>query len=214
MLILALFIVSIASVSASDVSDINDNQNYLAESDGSVSEDLDNQGIVSSESTDSTNDNSGLIGNDDGSDDSSTESSDIIPNSDSEDDGSDETTKNSTTITSSSSKVVNGEDYSVTLKDKDGNPVSGKNLIFTFNGNNYTRTTDSNGVASLKISGKAGVYTIAVLFEGDELYENSSISTQVTVSKTPTSITNASSSAIKGKAYYVVLKDKNGKVLS
>ena len=215
MLILALFIVSIASVSASDVSDINDNQNYLAESDGSVSEDLDNQEIVSSEMSDSTNDNSELIGNDNGaSDDSSAESSDIIPNSDSVGDSSEETTKNSTTITSSSSKVVNGEDYSVTLKDKDGNPVSGKNLIFTFNGNNYTRTTDSNGVASLKISGKAGVYTIAVLFEGDELYENSSISTQVTVSKTPTSITNASSSAIKGKAYYVVLKDKNGKVLS
>ena len=214
-MILALFIVSIASVSASDVSDINDNQNYLAESDGSVSEDLDNQEIVSSEMSDSTNDNSELIGNDNGaSDDSSAESSDIIPNSDSVGDSSEETTKNSTTIISSSSKVVNGEDYSVTLKDKDGNPVSGKNLIFTFNGNNYTRTTDSNGVASLKISGKAGVYTIAVLFEGDELYENSSISTQVTVSKTPTSITNASSSAIKGKAYYVVLKDKNGKVLS
>ena len=215
MLILALFIVSIASVSASDVSDINDNQNYLAESDGSVSEDLDNQEIVSSEMSDSTNDNSELIGNDIGSSDNpSMESSEINPDSDSVGDSSEEPTKNSTTITSSSSKVVNGEDYSVTLKDKDGNPVSGKNLIFTFNGNNYTRTTDSNGVASLKISGKAGVYTIAVLFEGDELYENSSISTQVTVSKTPTSITNASSSAIKGKAYYVVLKDKNGKVLS
>ena len=77
--------------------------------DGSVSEDLDNQEIVSSEMSDSTNDNSELIGNDNGaSDDSSAESSDIIPNSDSVGDSSEETTKNSTTIISSSSKVVNG----------------------------------------------------------------------------------------------------------
>ena len=205
-----MFIVTIASVSASDVSDINDNQNYLAESDESVSDSLDDEVIASSEGSDSTNDNSELIGNgNDGSDDSNTN-----PNSDSVGDSSEETTKSSTTIISSSTKVVNGEDYSVTLKDGDGNPLSGKKLIFTFNGSSYTETTDSNGMASLKISGKAGTYTISVVFEGDESYENSSISTKVTVSKTPTSITNASSSAVKGKNYYVVLKDKNGKALS
>ncbi len=215
MLILALFIVSIASVSASDVSDINDNQNYLAESDGSVSEDLDNQEIVSSEGADSTNDNSELIGNsDEGSDDSSLESSEGNLNSDSVGDSSEETTKDSTSIISSSSKVVRGEDYSVTLVDKDGHPLSGKTLIFTFNGVNYTRTTNSNGVASLRISARAGDYTVSVAFAGDELYENSSISTQVTVSKTPTKISNASSSTIIGNNYYVVLKDKDGKVLA
>ena len=210
MLIFSLFILTIASVSASDVSDINDNQNYLSENEDSVSDGLSSQyedlSAIDSDSVDSDSD---VLEN------TNSESNDL---SDATDLGSGdpavEPTKNSTSIVSSSSSVVNGNDYSVTLMDKNGNVLSGKNLIFTFNGQSYARTTDSNGVASLTINAKAGSYVVGVIFEGDELYENSSLSSRITVTKTPTTIANYSNIAVNGKYYYVILKDKNGKALS
>ena len=70
MLILALFIVSIATVSASDVSDINDNQNIISDQ-GSISED------IVSENADLSSANSGSIDSDSESDNSNLESSEI-----------------------------------------------------------------------------------------------------------------------------------------
>lgn len=205
---MSLFILAMASVSASDVSDISDNQEIISDQD-SISEDIVSESVdLSSADLESTDADS--IVSDSESDDSKLESSEIESDPLSED----ETTKNSTSIEASSSSVVYGNDYSVTLKDKNGNVLSDKNLIFTFNGNNYTRTTDSNGVASIKINAAAGTYDISVLFEGDELYENSSSSSKVTVSKASTSISTATKYAVKGETYSVVLKDKDGNVLS
>ena len=205
---MSLLILAMSSVSASDVSDISDNQEIISDQD-SISEDIVSESLdLSSADLESTEDADSV--SDIESDDSKLGSSEIESNPLSED----ETTKNSTSIEASSSSVVYGNDYSVTLKDKNGNVLSGKNLIFTFNGNNYTRTTDSNGVASIKINAAAGTYIISVLFEGDELYENSSSSTKVTVSKASTSISTATKYAVKGETYSVVLKDKDGNVLS
>ena len=210
MLILALFIVSIASVSASDVSDINDNQNYLSENEDSVSDDLSSQyEDLSAIDSNSAGDDSEVLEN------TNSESNGLSDATDSgSEDSTVEPTKNSTSIVSSSSTVVNGYDYSVTLKDNNGNFLSGKTLTFTFNGKSYTKTTDSKGVASLNINAKAGSYVIGVIFEGDELYENSSASNKITVSKTPTTISSSTKDAVKGKSYSVVLKDKKGNVLA
>ena len=210
---MSLFILAMASVSASDVSDISDNQEIISDQD-SISEDIVSESVdLSSADLESTDDADSVSESE--SDDSKLESSEMESDPLSEDETTkDETTKNSTSIEASSSSVVYGNDYSVTLKDKNGNVLSGKNLIFTFNGNNYTRTTDSNGVASIKINAAAGTYIISVLFEGDELYENSSSSTKVTVSKASTSISTATKYAVKGETYSVVLKDKDGNVLS
>ena len=206
---MSLFILAMASVSASDVSDISDNQEIISEQD-SISEDIVSESAdLSSADLESTEDADSIASASE-SDDSKLGSSEIESDPLSED----ETTKESTSIEASSSSVVYGNDYSVTLKDKNGNVLSGKNLIFTFNGNNYTRTTDSNGVASLKINAAAGSYVISVLFEGDELYESSSSSTKVTVSKASTNISTATKYAVKGETYSVVLKDKDGNVLS
>lgn len=213
MLILALFIVSIASVSASDVSDIDDNQDLLSDQD-SISEDIVSENAELS-SADMESSDSDSIDIESGSNNPKLESSEMGSDTLADDSEPAETNdKNSTSIVSSSSTVVYGNDYSVTLKDKNGNVLSGKKLIFTFNGNNYTRTTDSKGVASLKINAGAGTYLISVLFEGDELFESSSSSTKVTVSKAPTSISTATKYAVKGETYSVILKDKDGKVLS
>ena len=205
---MSLLILAMSSVSASDVSDISDNQEIISDQD-SISEDIVSESLdLSSADLESTEDADSV--SDIESDDSKLGSSEMESDPISED----ETTKDSTSIEASSSSVVYGNDYSVTLKDKNGNVLSGKNLIFTFNGNNYTRATDSNGVASIKINAAAGTYIISVLFEGDELYENSSSSTKVTVSKASTSISTATKYAVKGETYSVVLKDKDGNVLS
>ena len=205
-----MFIVSIASVSASDVSDINDNQNYLSENEDSVSDDLSSQyEDLSAIDSNSAGDDSEVLEN------TNSESNGLSDATDSgSEDSTVEPTKNSTSIVSSSSTVVNGYDYSVTLKDNNGNFLSGKTLTFTFNGKSYTKTTDSKGVASLNINAKAGSYVIGVIFEGDELYENSSASNKITVSKTPTTISSSTKDAVKGKSYSVVLKDKKGNVLA
>ena len=198
-----------ASVSASDVSDINDNQNYLSENEDSVSDDLSSQyEDLSAIDSNSADDDSEVLEN------TNSESNDLSDATDSGSEDPAEPTKNSTSIVSSSSTVVNGYDYSVTLKDNNGNVLSGKTLTFTFNGKSYTKTTDSKGVASLNINAKAGSYVIGVIFEGDELYENSSASNKITVSKTPTSISSSTKDAVKGKSYSVVLKDKKGNVLA
>ena len=199
-----------ASVSASDVSDINDNQNYLSENEDSVSDDLSSQyEDLSAIDSNSAGDDSEVLEN------TNSESNELSDATDSgSEDSAVEPTKNSTSIVSSSSTVVNGYDYSVTLKDNNGNVLSGKTLTFTFNGKSYTKTTDSKGVASLNINAKAGSYIIGVIFDGDELYENSSASNKITVSKTPTTISSSTKDAVKGKSYSVVLKDKKGNVLA
>lgn len=200
-----------ATVSASDVSDLNDNQNYLSIDENLESGDLAIQS-ADLESGDSTGKASASDVN--ATPASQTGSSDSKSQVSSDEGDSNETTKSATTIVPSSSKVVNGKDYSVTLKDKDGKVLSGKKLIFTFNGKTYTKTTDSKGIASLALSAKAGNYLISVTFEGDDLYEGSSSSKTVTVSKTPTSIAKYTGSAVKGKTFSVILKDSDGKALA
>ena len=204
-MILALFIVSIASVSASDVSDMNDDQDYISVDDESVDDNL--LGLYGSDSdlTEVSEADSGSDSGDEGSGDS-------VPDSGEGD--STGSNPGTTNIVSSITTVVNGDDYSVTLMDGDGIPLSGKDLIFTFNGDDYTRTTNADGVASFTINAKPSDYLISVLFAGDGSYGSSSISNTITVSKTPTTIANATVSAINGKSYSVVLKDKNGNPLS
>lgn len=222
-----------ASASASDVSDISDNQNYLSANEGSVSIDADQNMGLSSANDDSISNapakssDSKLCAsaksNDSKSSDSmvsaSSESdlSKVISTSKSKklaDSGDSTSTKNSTVIQKNSSKVVYGKDYSVTLKDKNGKVLSGKKVIFTFNGNNYTKTTNSNGIASLNLKAKAAKYTIAVFFAGDDSYESSSLSDKVTISKASTKIASSTKSAVRGKSYSVALKDQDGKAVS
>lgn len=200
-----------ATVSASDVSDLNDNQNYL-----SIDENLENGDLAIQSADLESGDSTGQASASDVNATSTSQkgSSDSKSQVSSDEGDSNETTKSATTIVPSSSKVVNGKDYSVTLKDKDGKVLSGKKLIFTFNGKTYTKTTDSKGIASLALTAKAGNYLISVTFEGDGLYEGSSSSKTVTVSKTPTSIAKNTGSAIKGKTFSVILKDSDGKALA
>lgn len=71
------------------------------------------------------------------------------------------------------------ERFVVTLTDGEGNPIPDKVVIFTLNGAQYTRTTDSKGNASLAINLNAGVYAVAV--KCDEITVDSKVTILSTV---------------------------------
>ena len=78
----------------------------------------------------------------------------------------------------------NGTSYKVVLQDCDGNSLSGQTIIFSINGNDYTRTTDDNGVASIKINLMSGSYNITSYFDGTSNYESSTTTNVVKVLST------------------------------
>ena len=64
---------------------------------------------------------------------------------------------------------------SATFKTANGNAVKGKQISFTVNGKTYTAKTNSNGVATVKISlNKKGTYSAVAKFAGDTSFKATS----------------------------------------
>ena len=85
-----------------------------------------------------------------------------------------------------------------------GNPLANKLVIFQIAGdsNNYTANTDSNGLATLhyQIVQNAGNYNINAMFGGDVDYLNSTNSTILAVTKTPTQLTMNNITSFPGQS--------------
>ena len=82
-------------------------------------------------------------------------------------------------VTGSNGQNVN---LTATLKDENGNPLTGKTVTFTVNGKDYTAVTDSNGVATLGYTlSEAGTYTITANFVNDTNYGNSTGNATLTI---------------------------------
>ncbi len=77
-----------------------------------------------------------------------------------------------------------GTAFKVLLSDNDGNLLSNKSVIFDVNGNNYTRITDNEGIASITINLIPGNYYIASFFTGTNDYQSSSTNNTVKVLST------------------------------
>lgn len=56
-----------------------------------------------------------------------------------------------------------GSKFTAILKDKNDNPLINAKVVFNINGVNYTKRTDTNGVAGLNINLNPGEYTIKTL---------------------------------------------------
>lgn len=99
-----------------------------------------------------------------------------------------------------------GKYYKVNVLDDDGKIAKGVKVKFTINGKTYTRTTDSKGYASFKISQKPGKYTITAVYKGFK------VSNKITVKST---IISKNINVKKGKTikFTVKLVNKNGKIL-
>ena len=119
-----------------------------------------------------------------------------------------------TTLTGSSSTIVKGNTYKVTLKDGNGKALSKKTVTFVFNGNTYTRTTNSKGVASLTISYQAGkTYKLSYSYAGSSYYNRSS-SGNINLAVKLYSLKNSGNSIMNNSSYVVTLKDGDGKSIS
>ncbi len=78
----------------------------------------------------------------------------------------------------------NASQYVIKLVDGEGNPLA--NTIVTFNiiGKSYTVTTDEDGIATLTINLNPGVYTVSVLFAGNDTHRSAEINSTVKVLST------------------------------
>ena len=235
-----MLVFSIAIVSASDVSNISDSQdtnilnNYDLGSSDSTSivnennNDYDSSiGSGSSDSTDNTvsnNDESSIDStNSNGNSyeiSSASENNPSVEGSSADNGNSStgnqsvKTEKTPTKITNSGKSIVNGKTYYLTLKDSNGNALSGKTVSLTFNGKKYTKTTNSKGKVGLKISGiVAKTYKLTYKFVGDENLTSSAGSVKIKI-KMASALTGSGTSIVKGKKYTVTLKNSKGKVLA
>ena len=123
-----------------------------------------------------------------------------------------------TIILSSVTTVYNGGKYLVaTLKDINGNVISGVKLILVLNGKTYTPITDANGQVKVSTNGLAPkIYTASITFAGNTNYVKSTGSAKVTVTKATPKITAKAKifkRTVKTKKYSITLKTNQNKVM-
>ena len=125
--------------------------------------------------------------------------------------------KNTKIIAKNSSFIPkSGKYFTTTLKDTDGKNLANKTLKISVNSKTYTRTTNSKGQVSLKVTAKAlGKYKTTIKFLGDSDYNKSSSVVTVTIKKFSTKIiaSNSVYPPNSGKFYVVTLKDSENNII-
>ena len=97
------------------------------------------------------------------------------------DEGTYSDSKVNTAITVTDNSIFRGNELVVFLKDKDGNPISGVNVTFSLLNQNYVRTTDGEGKASLQINANIGNYAMNISYAGNDTYNPCKVSTNISV---------------------------------
>ena len=106
-----------------------------------------------------------------------------------------------------------GSRFVAVLTDVQGNPLFNQSLVFTINGNSYTRNTDKNGTASIALNLVAGTYKANVYFKGDSVFN--SVSKNITVDiKSTIDGSNLVKMYQNDTQFYAVFIDSNGKALA
>lgn len=90
--------------------------------------------------------------------------------------GHDDILENGTILTSMDANDTelyfnSGDSFKIILSDVNGNPLANQSVIFTLNGNNYTKTTNENGMASIKINLNSGSHEIVSYYMGTSVFE-------------------------------------------
>lgn len=78
--------------------------------------------------------------------------------------------KLNSTLTPVSTAVIKGDYFYVDLKDQNGASISNVTVDLLINGNNYHKTTDSNGRVAQKITLAENTYPVQVSFSGNDYY--------------------------------------------
>jgi len=104
----------------------------------------------------------------------------------------------------------------ITLKDANGNPLTGASVTVDLNGAK-TYTTDKNGQIKVSTKGLAPkTYTAKITFNGNTNYEKSAKNVKVTVKKATPKLTakkKTFKTSVKTKKYTITLKDNTGKAI-
>ena len=108
--------------------------------------------------------------------------------------------------TSLSACFRNGE-LTVSLKDGDDIPLSGREVKITLNGRNYTRTTDGYGQVRLLVNLNGGVYLSSICFNGDDIHSSAQTIVKIKIKKLKTRLT------VKSTSFKVKSINKNLKVI-
>ena len=129
------------------------------------------------------------------------------------------TPSNTTLIVSNLNTYPNSnQQLVISLKDVNGNPISGETVTVKLNSKTYSPVTGSDGNAVIKVSiAKEGNYNADVTYEGDEVdYEPSSTQAKVIVKKTATKIVSSNLNMIPKMAEYysITLKDASGNAIT
>ena len=128
--------------------------------------------------------------------------------------------KLASSIKSSNMKLdtIYGKYYSISLKDSNGKAIAGQKVTFKVNKKTYKATTNSKGVAKVKIKiKKNGKYKITVKFAGTAQYKASSAKKTITVKigskKTKLTLKKLTTYPDSGKYYSAKLTTKKGKAI-
>ena len=125
-----------------------------------------------------------------------------------------EVEKTTPIISIKSGNVKCKDTIDIFLKNSSGSPLESKNLTATINNKVYLLSTNSNGIASLKISLPSNSYKLTVSFNGDDQFNSLSKKFNVKVSKIDTKLTPWANFLTKGKYFYVDLTDSKGNPLA
>ena len=80
----------------------------------------------------------------------------------------------STKFTVANSSVVRGKYFYAYLKDSSNKAIANQKVVITFNGDKYSKTTDSNGRVSLKINSAVKSYSVKLNYAGSTSYKSTS----------------------------------------
>ena len=110
-----------------------------------------------------------------------------------------------------------GKTFSITLKDSKGNVLANKQVLISFNGKIYKRTTNAKGIASVKVAlAKKGSYPVVISFLGDDKYNGSFAVAKVKVNPQKVKLTTKKKTyKAKSKKKYLIatLKATNKKAI-
>jgi hypothetical protein len=125
-----------------------------------------------------------------------------------------------TTISASNVNLVynDNKDLIATLKDSNGKPISGVNVMIGIMGTNYPLTTDKNGKIKQSLSQlPPKTHSITLTFEGSKFYKAVTKKVTVTVKKAPSKLTAPKKTfkkLVKTKKYTVTLKNHKNKAIN
>lgn len=119
-------------------------------------------------------------------------------------------THEKTQITVSANEVYYNGNYTVTLKDKQGNVVGDKDIFLTVNGKTYKKRTNAQGIATFNIP-LVGAFKANINFIGDDDYVKSSIDKTITFKSTI--IRDLNNKFALNSKYTATLLDFKGKPL-